>query len=160
MTEKFNLNEMQIPDGILHDQDLYQITLEDNVLTLSFETHYYPQNFTDTTFAEKYKDFTKCHIRCKIEDEEWCNVFLETVVKENDYKGTCLSVEEFIELANKEIKRRKDKGYYSWEYMNTSVCPNYKAVNIELFVGIKYKGTVYDSCRLILSTNEVEYIWE
>ena len=37
MTEKFVLSEHYIPDGILHDQDLYEIKLENNELTLSFD---------------------------------------------------------------------------------------------------------------------------
>ena len=69
MTEKYIISENNIPDGILQDQDLYNVSYHDNVLTLSFETHFYPQDYTDSTFAEKYKDFTKCHIKCKLEDE-------------------------------------------------------------------------------------------
>lgn len=160
MTEKYIMSEHYIPDGILHDQDLYNVSYSDNVLTLSFETHYYPQNFTDTTFAEKYKDFTKCHIKCKIEERKWCDVFLETSMKKNKYKGIGLSFEEFIEIANKEIKRRKDKGYYSWAYLDTSVCPNVRSININLSIWLKYKGTVYDSCTLSFFTNEIEFIWD
>ena len=69
MTEKYIMSENSIPDGMLHDQNLYDISLENNELTLSFDTHFYPQNYTDTSFAEKYKDFTKCHIKCALNDE-------------------------------------------------------------------------------------------
>lgn len=110
MTEKYIMSENNIPDGILHDQDLYNVSYNDNVLTLSFETHFYPQDYTDTTFAEKYKDFTKCHIKCKLEDELFCDVHLETSIdKNNNYKGKIISVEEFTEIANKEIKNEKRK---------------------------------------------------
>lgn len=51
MTEKYIMSEHNIPDGILHDQDLYNISYDGNALTLSFETHFYPQDYTDTTFA-------------------------------------------------------------------------------------------------------------
>lgn len=54
MTEKYIMSENSIPDGMLHDQNLYDISLENNELTLSFDTHFYPQNYTDTSFAEKY----------------------------------------------------------------------------------------------------------
>lgn len=110
MTEKYIMSENNIPDGILHDQDLYNVSYNDNVLTLSFETHFYPQDYTDTTFAEKYKDFTKCHIKCRLEDKYFCDVHLETALdKNNNYKGKIISVEEFTEIANKEKKNEMRK---------------------------------------------------
>lgn len=57
MTEKYILNEHIIPDGIMHDQDLNNISFDGDTLTLSFDIHYYPKNYTDTTLVEKYKDF-------------------------------------------------------------------------------------------------------
>lgn len=161
MTEKYIMSENRIPDGILHDQGLYNVSLNDDVLTLSFETHYYPQDYTDTTFAEKYKDFTKCHIKCKLEDKYFCNVHLETSLdKNNNYRGKTITVEEFVEIANKQIKRRKEKNYFPWEYLDTAVSPNIRGVSIELSIWLKYKRVVYTDCVLTLDTNEIEYIWE
>ena len=54
MTEKYVMKENHIPDGILHDRDLYNIALEDNVLVLSFNIVYYPENYSNS-FGEKYK---------------------------------------------------------------------------------------------------------
>ncbi|MCH5316099.1 MAG: hypothetical protein J1E81_09300 [Eubacterium sp.] len=161
MTEKYIMSENYIPDGILHDQDLYNISLENNELTLSFETHFYPQDYTDTSFAEKYKDFTKCHIKCTLGDEMFCYVLLETAIdKKNNYKGKYLSVEEFVKIANKEIRKRKEKGYWPWEYLCTGTCPNSNSASIELHIWIKYKRVIYSSCRLVLDTKEIKYIWE
>lgn len=67
MTEKYIMSENNIPDGILNDQDLYNISYHDNVLTLSFETHLFSDQ-NGNEFCEKYKNFTKCHIKCKLED--------------------------------------------------------------------------------------------
>ncbi len=161
MTEKYIMSENSIPDGMLHDQNLYDISLENNELTLSFDTHFYPQNYTDTSFAEKYKDFTKCHIKCALNDEIFCNVYLETAIdKKNNYKGKYLSVEEFVKIANEELRKRKEKGYCPWEYLCTGACPNTNSASIELSIGIKYKRVFYSSCRLILDTKEIKYIWE
>ncbi len=161
MTEKYIISEHNIPDGILHDQDLYNVSYNDNILTLSFETHFYPQDYTDTTFAEKYKGFTKCHIKCKLEDEMLCDVHLETAIdKNNNYKGKTISVEEFTKIATKEIKKRKEKNYWSWEYCNTNVSPNIRGLAIELHIWLKYKRVVYTNCIFVLDTNEIEFIWE
>lgn len=161
MIEKFVMNEHTIPDGILHDQDLYNVSYNDKVLTLSFETHFYPQDYTDTTFAEKYKDFTKCHIKCKLEDESFCDVHLETSLdKNNNYKSKIISVETFTEIANKEIKKRNEKNYWAWEYCDINVSPNIRSLAIELHIWLKYKRVVYTNCILMLNTNEIEFIWE
>lgn len=161
MTEKYVMSENIIPDGILQDQDLYNVSYNDDVLTLSFETHFYPQDYFDTTFAEKYKDFTKCHIKCKLEDKLFCDVHLESSIdKNNNFKGKIISVEEFTKLANKEIKKRKEKNYWSWQYCNTNVSPNIRGAAIELSIWLRYKRVVYTSCALVIDTNEIEYIWE
>lgn len=160
MTEKYIMSENNIPDGILHDQDLYNVSYNDNVLTLSFETHLFSDQ-KGNEFCEKYKDFTKCHIKCKLEDELFCDVHLETSIdKNNNYKGKIISVEEFTEIANKEIKKRKEKNYWAWEYSNTNVSPNIRNLAIELHIWLKYKRVVYNSCILVLNTNEIEFIWE
>lgn len=166
MTEKLIMKDMNIPDGILHDSKLYNVSLENNELTLSFETHYYPEDYTTTEFVEKYKDFTKCHIKCKLDKGNikysFDDVTFETNPnKKSKYTGLILSVPEFIEIANKEIKKRKEKGYLSWVYLDTVVSPNTRSVKIELSTwGWKYKRNDYHTCTLKLFTEEVEFIWE
>lgn len=166
MTEKLILKDMNVPDGILHDSKLYNVSLENNELTLSFETHYYPEDYTTAEFAEKYKDFTKCHIKCRLDEENlkygFDEVTFETSLnKKSIFKGIILSVPEFVELANKEIKKRKENGYHSWEYLDTAVTPNTRSVAIELSTyGWKYKGNDFHTCSLKLFTEEVEFIWE
>ena len=165
MTEKFVLQEHCIPDGILHDQDLYEIKLENNELTLSFEVHYYPQDYTNTSFAEKYKDFTKCHIKCKLSDEKYyeSEVVLESSKdKKNIWKikRIYMPISEFAEIANKEMEYRKKKGYWSWEYLDTSVSPNCWVALIDIRIWLKYKGTTYTTCSFKLNTEEIEFIWE
>lgn len=59
MTEKYIMSENSIPDGILHDQCLCDISLQDNELALMFKTRFYPQDYTDTSFTEKIQEFHK-----------------------------------------------------------------------------------------------------
>lgn len=160
MTEKYIMSENNIPDGILHDQDLHNVSYNDNVLTLSFETHLFSDQ-KGNEFCEKYKDFTKCHIKCRLEDELFCKVYLETTPdKNNNYKGKIISVEEFAEIANKEIKKRKENNYWLWEYLDINTSPNIRSLSIELRIWLKHKRVVYTDCNLALNTNEIEFIWE
>ena len=71
-----------------------------------------------------------------------------------------MPIEEFIELANKEIKKRKEKGYFAWSYNNIVLSPNTNFVTIELSIWLKLKRKIYTTCQIILDTNEIEYIWE
>ena len=162
MIEKLVMRENSIPDGILHDQDLYKIELNGKELTLSFKTYYYPQDYTKAEFAERYKDFTKCHIKCRLENDCFCSVTLTSALnKKNSYKGKVLSVAEFVEIANAEMKKREKKGYHPWEYVYTYISPNCRCAIIELSIwSLKYKGTDYGTCLLELDTDEIEYIWE
>lgn len=161
MTEKYIMSENNIPDGILHDQDLYNVSYKDNMLTLSFETHYYPQDYTDTTFAEKYKDFTKCHIKCKLEDEYFCSSELKTSFnKKNMYRVKSISIAEFTALANSEMEMQKENKCNPWEYLHIFVSPNTRQAVIELSIYVKYEGVNYSMCNLELNTNEIEFIWE
>lgn len=161
MTEKFVMSENRIPDGMLHDQDLYKISLENGILTLSFNIFLSKEEYGENDFAKKYFGYKKCHIRCRLEDEMFCDVRLEsTQNKHGRGKFQYLSISEFIEIAGKEIKERADKGLTPWEYLYTYISPNIRSTKIELCSDIKYKGTDYSMCTLELETNEIEYIWE
>ena len=159
MTEKFVLREHYIPDGILHDQDLYEVKVENSELILSFETHCF--NDHAASYVEKYKDFTKCHIKCKFEEDKYFGPKVKLKTSRNKkgvYKGKVISISEFAEIANKEIACRENRSW--WEYIVTNVSPNFGCLQIDLSISIKYKGTVYSACSIELETKEIEFIWE
>lgn len=161
MTEKLILPQNNIPDGILHDQDLYSVSLDDNTLTLSFETHLFPDH-KGNEFCERYKDFTKCHIKCRFENEfpfDSCAELKTTADSEMEYKVKMVSISEFAELANAELKKRKKKPSLPWEYLYTYTS-NVRNAVIELSIQANYRGTEYTMCTLQLTTDEIEYIWE
>lgn len=160
MTEKYIMRENYIPDGILHDHDLYNVSIDDNVLTLSFETHLFSDQ-KGNEFCEKYKNFTKCHIKCRLEDEYFCNAELKTSFnRKNMYKAKSISIAEFVDLANSEIQKQKGKKCNSWEYLYTYASPNINKAVIELSIYAKYEGVIYSMCNLELNTKEIEFIWE
>lgn len=161
MTEKFTMCDKRIPDGMLHDQDLCEISFENKVLTLSFNISFNEEEYENNAFAKKYSGFKKCHIRCCLEDELFCDARLETSQnKHGRGKFQYLSISDFVEIANTEIKKRADKNFQAWEYLYTYVSPNINSAKMELCADIKYKGTDYSMCTLELDTKEIEYIWE
>lgn len=161
MTEKYIMRENSIPDGMLHDQDLYEISLKDGILILSFNIFLSKEEYGDSDFAKKYFEYRKCHIRCKIENEEYCEVYLKSSLNKK-FKGIIqyLSLADFVDIANKEITKRTEKGFHPWEYLYTYVSPNIRSLAIELHIWLKYKRVVYTNCILVLNTNEIEFIWE
>ena len=162
MTEKYIMRENSIPDGMLHDQDLYEISLKDGILILSFNIFLSKEEYGDSDFAKKYFEYRKCHIRCKIENEEYCEVYLKSSLNKK-FKGIIqyLSLADFVDIANKEITQRTEKGLHPWEYLYTYVSPNINSVKIELCLyDMKYKGVDYSMCTLELETKEIEFIWE
>lgn len=162
MTEKFVMSENTIPDGMLHDQDLYKISLENGILTLSFDIFLSREEYGNSAFAKKYFEYKKCHIRCKLRDEAYCEVNLKSALNKK-YRGKMqyLTLKEFADIANKELEKSSKKRGQPWEYLYTYVLPNVNSVKIELCIyDMKYKGVNYSMCTLELETEEIEYIWE
>ncbi|MGN0528089.1 MAG: hypothetical protein ACI4XI_03175 [Ruminococcus sp.] len=157
MTEKYIMSKNRIPDGILHDQNLYCVTLDGDVLTLSFKTHFF-SDYAGNEFCEKYKDFTKCHIKCKLEDKMFCEAELKTTCNEsNAYNVKIISIAEFANLASAQLN---EQTVNLWEYLDTYVSPNIRGAIINLSICLNYKGTEYSMCGLELNTNEIEFVWE
>lgn len=161
MTEKFVMSENNIPDGMLHDQNLYEISLKNGVLTLSFNVFLSKEEYGENDFAKKFFEYKKCHVKCRLEDEMFCDACLGTTQnKHGRGKFQYLPINEFVEIANKEIKKRTEKDLTPWEYLYTYVSPNIRSAEIELCADMKYNGTNYSMCTLELDTNEIEFIWE
>lgn len=161
MTEKYIMSENNIPDGMLHDQNLYEISLKGGVLTLSFNIFLSKEEYKDSDFAKKYFEYKKCHIKCKIENEEYCEVYLYSFLNKK-FKGKkqYLSLSEFVGIANKALNKKTEKGLLPWEYLYTYVSPNINSAKVELSIDMKYKRVDYSMCTLELETKEIEYIWE
>jgi hypothetical protein len=162
MIEKYIMSENIIPDGILHDQDLYNVALDDDELTLSFNIKFYPNNYTDISLVQKYKDFKKCHIKCKLQDTLFCSAMLETSLNKNlEGKSKEISITEFVKIVKDDMQANHRKNANRWQYLYTYTSPNCHIAIIELSTyGIKYKRKTYSTCVLELNTDEIKYIWE
>lgn len=152
MVEKYIMCENDIPDGMLHDQRMYNISFDDNIVTLSFNVQLDKEEYKNSDFARKYFEYKKCHIRFKLKREEEYNVQLASAINR---KGKCkvqyLSFNEFVDAA-------KEIGF--WQYLYTYVSPDIYSAKIVLSIDLKYKGTDYSMCTLEFETDEIEYIWE
>lgn len=152
MTEKFDMSENSIPDGMLHDQKLYDVSFENNIVTLSFNIFLSKEEYKDSGFAKKYFDYKKCHIRFILKYEDTCNVRLEsTMNKKGKCKAQYLSFKDFTDAVKKSC---------IGQYLYTYVSPDINTAKIELAADLNYKGTNYSMCTLEFETDEIEYIWE
>lgn len=162
MTEKFVMAQQNLPDGILHDQHLYNISFENRVLILSFEIKYF-SDMQGNAFCERYRDFTKCHVKCRLEEEsvDFSNVELITSLNDKfKAKYKLLTISDFVRSANQQIHKAKEGKDYLWEYGYTYVSPNINSAVIELSISLKYGRTEYSMCRIELNTREMEFVWE
>lgn len=152
MVEKYIMRENDIPDGMLHDQRMYNISFDDNIVTLSFNVQLDKEEYKNSDFARKYFEYKKCHIRFKLKREEEYNVQLASAINR---KGKCkvqyLSFKEFVDVADESCLGA---------YLFTYVSPDISSAKIELTIDLKYKGTDYSMCTLEFETDEIEYIWE
>lgn len=142
-TEKYIMSENTIPDGMLHDQNCYNISYENNTVTLSFNIFFNKEEYKDSEYAKKYFDYKKCHIRFKLKYEDNYNVRLETTMnKKSKCKVQYLSFYKFTNIAKS----------CSGEYLYTYVSPGINSAKIELAIDLKYKGTDYSMCTLEFET--------
>lgn len=60
MTENLQLNTINIPYGILHDQLLLYVNLNDDELIFTFEISLNEKDYCGSDFYERYKSFNRC----------------------------------------------------------------------------------------------------
>lgn len=161
MTEKFVMNDNHIPDGMLHDQSLYEVSLENDILILSFNILLSEKEYGESDFARKYLEYKKCHIKCVLIDERHCEACLLTAL-DKKYRGRFqyLPLKDFIAAANEAIRRGIEKDLHPLQYLYTYVSPDINTAKIELCADIKYNRADYSMCTLELAVKEMEFIWE
>ena len=69
MTENLQLNTINIPSGMLHDQRLLSANLTDNKLIFSFEIYLNDKEYSGSDFYEKYKRFNRCDMIVQMKNE-------------------------------------------------------------------------------------------
>ena len=160
MTEKYSMCAHTIPDGILHDQELVDLSLNGAELVLSFKTHLF-SDMKGNAFCERYKEFTKCHMKARICDASLCIAEISTAVnKQNAFTVRVLTISEFVRKAQEILCNAKEMSKNPWTYLYTYISPDIGSAQILLDISMKYKHKLYTMCRLEFNTQEIDFHWE
>lgn len=102
MIEKFRLDSIDIPYGLLHDQRLMSASLNGNQLTFSFDTNFNENDYIDGEFYERYKGFNRCDmiVQLKKDGDHEFNL-TSSVDKHRKFNGLTMDIDEFTNLINK-----------------------------------------------------------
>ena len=94
------LNNVDIPYGVLHDQRLISVREERNQLIFSFDIKIYPQDYNGD-FYKNYQLYNRCDMIVEMVDKPF-NYFNLTTTPNNrgKYKGLSLSRQDFIDYIN------------------------------------------------------------
>ena len=88
-----------LPLGLLHDQTLRSVTLTDETLTLVFASELYPEDLTDPSVYERYRDFRACTLSVSLlpDGDSYCQ--METAVSlRGRYRGLYLALRDAVPL--------------------------------------------------------------
>lgn len=102
MTENLQLNTINIPYGILHDQLLLYANLNDDELIFTFEISLNEKDYCGSDFYERYKSFNRCDMIIQMKNDSINDFDLITSVdKHGKFAGLDMKIEEFITVMNK-----------------------------------------------------------
>ncbi len=155
MTEQFDMSSVNYPYGILHDQKLSKVTLDESKMVFTFDIVIYPNNYYDETFR-KYENFKHCDMVVEIQDEPYNDIkFVTNVNGKGKFSGLSVNESEFIDIINNAS---------SAEFVGCSAtcCGEFR---IQLAIGFynakgKYKKyNKYDMCYITLDATTVKWNW-
>lgn len=100
MIEVFNMNTVDIPYGILHDQKLKSVKCENNKMIFTFEIEIFPEDYTND-FYKKYEKYHYCNMIIEMFDEPFNYLSFEGCPnKHGKYNGISLNREDFLDAIN------------------------------------------------------------
>lgn len=100
MTRELDLATMGVPYGVLHDQRLSSVKLEDDKMIFSFCIELYKEDYTEDIY-NKYKEYKHCDMTvelCDLQLNEYS--FKTSVKKDGTFKGISLNRDAFIDVIN------------------------------------------------------------
>lgn len=154
MTEVFDTNKVNIPYGVLHDQNLVNIEYNDKELILSFRIELYKEDYTEEIY-NKYKDYNYCEMKVELSNTEDCYCYLcDFINKKGEFSG--------IEI---ELERLKDFLFASNYTQFLSCMANSNSLQIDFATSFydakgkyrKYKH--YSSLDVTLPAKNVTWEW-
>lgn len=155
MEKRYNIEKVNIPYGVLHDQKLICVKSEKNKLIFKFEIEVYEDDYPNPEIFNMYKNFKYCDMEVEMDDEPWNYFRLETCPdKHGKYKGISLNREDFLKVINN-----------SSETTFIECSSTYGEFHIELCVDYYHskkayrKLKKYDMCRITIDAKNVTWTW-
>ena len=150
MIEKLNVADYRIPDGILHDQRLEKVTFdkENEKLIFNFNIRFF-SDYDGDVFCERYKNFTKFEMICRIKDGPYSQNFVSmetTAYHETGGKIRIILLDEFVNLVN--------SAKYDFTYLDTALL-HYGAI-----IHLSCYNNEYSAFKIELELDEIEYNWQ
>ena len=150
MTEKFNLSEVNIPYGILHDQKLKEVKCENNKLIFTFDIKIYPEDYTNE-FYKTYLDYKCCDMIVYMNDEPF-NYF--SLIKSPDnhgkFSGLSLNREEFLNALNSSSEAT---------FVECSTTYGEFTIELSIWYNKKCRYKKYNMCYALVDCKTVEWKW-
>ena len=156
MTENLQLNTINIPSGMLHDQRLLSANLTDNQLIFSFEIYLNDKEYSGSDFYEKYKRFNRCDMIVQMKNEPINDFYLiSSVDKHGKFVGFDMKIDEFISVIN------KSESAFLFCYTNGFIFRVEFATNFYNSKGMKKykKYKKYNTCHAEIEAESVSWNW-
>ena len=101
MEAVFDMESIDYPYGVLHDQKLKSVRNEDNKFIFTFNIELFKDDYDDEEFFEKYKDFKHCDMTVELNEEPF-NYFelVSSINNKGKFKGLSLNRENFVDVIN------------------------------------------------------------
>ena len=154
MLEVFNLSNINIPYGILHDQKLKSVKYEDNRLIFTFDIKIYPEDYTND-YYKTYLEYKHCDMIVYMNAEPF-NYFrmLSCPNKRGQLKGLDLNGDDFLEALNNANSVTFVECATTYREFSIELCADFYNAK-----GIFRKFKNYNMCYATIDTDKVEWNW-
>lgn len=100
METVFDMSSVHYPYGVLHDQALNCVKLDENKIIFNFDIELFENDYNDEIYQE-YKNYKHCDMIVEMNDEPFNYFELVSSIDSNgNFKGLSLNREDFIKVIN------------------------------------------------------------
>lgn len=154
MIESIELNSVNIPYGVLHDQKLKNIEIINNTITFTFEIELYQNDYPKEIY-NKYKAYKHCKMDVELLDNDDISCYLYYCIdKKGKFSGVEIQLDELQEFLDA-------SNYMQFLTCMTNGCSFLMQFSIGFFDGKgkfkKFKH--YSSLDLTVQAKNVSWKW-
>ena len=154
MIEKFDLDKFNIPYGVLHDQKLESVMVEEHKMIFKFKIEIYKEDL-ELEIYNKYKDYEYCEMIVEMSEEPFNYFRLQSCPNNcGKYKGIIFSREDFLDIVNDSIESTFIECSATYGEFGIELCTmDYQSKKYRR----KYKK--YDIFHIVLDAKNVTWKW-